>query len=110
MTIQLTIRPMTETPTQSGRYPVLHRGSVAGDAFYWCPEDVATNTKLYAGWQQLPDFGPTHWIDTAELAEKLPLEWDSKRFWADRNGFPTNNPPKPVKVAQKKSLFSHIFS
>ena len=121
MTTQtLTMRPMTEPPTKTGRYAVLHRGHIVGHAFYFTPEDVA-NKELYpdpgnnlrAGWQQLPNWGPTHWIDLSQL--NIPRENVHKRFWADINGYPTDNPQYPIAPAKvpptvKKSLFHRIFS
>lgn len=116
----LTMRPMTEPPTKTGRYAVLHRGQVVKDAFYWTPEDVADKEKypdpagrLRAGWQQLPHWGPTHWIDLSDLG--IPLDADHKRFWADAKGFPSDKPFVPtisVKTVKpvKKSLFKRIFS
>jgi hypothetical protein len=117
MSIQVAILPMTDTPTKTGRYPVLHRGSVAGDAFYWHPDDTtqifisSPSAKIRAGWQGLPHFGPTHWVDTSELGEHIPMVTDCKRFWADKNGFPADAPLRPeIKTTVKKSLFKRIFS
>lgn len=116
MTIQVSIRPMTDAPTKTGRYPVLHRGSIAGDAFYWHPDDTeqifasSPSAKIRAGWQQLPPFGPTHWVDTSEVATKIPMD-SCKRFWADKNGFPDDAPYRSEnKTPVKKSLFKRIFS
>lgn len=117
MNIQVTIRPMTEKPTKTGRYPVLHRDSVAGDALYWHPDDTlrifasSPSAKIRAGWQQLPDFGPTHWVDTSGLGEQIPLASECKRFWADKNGFPAGALLRPeIKTPVKESLFKRIFS
>lgn len=93
------VRPMTTLPTKSGRYPVFHRGRVAGDAYFWTQEDLDSGCYrtdemgLVAGWQQLPPWGPTHWIDVSTI--DIPSGATYKCFWANKNGFPTKNGQKP---------------
>lgn len=105
------VHPMTTPPTKTGRYVVLHRGMSAADAFYWTPEDVVGLTNCRAGWQQLPSFGPTHWIDTPQVS----FGDNIKRFWADSDGFPTidgNMAPylhKSLTPIKKKWYHSLMF-
>ena len=54
-------RLLTELPTKSERYPVAHRGGIGGHAYFVTEADA--RPSLPAGWQQMPDWGPTHWCD-----------------------------------------------
>lgn len=111
----LPLRLMTDPPSRTGRYAVLHSGHTVGHAWYWHPDDVANKEKYHdplgtmrAGWQQLPPFGPTHWIDLYAASIEM---GDYKRFWADKHRFPADKPYYAPPVSNvKKSLFKRIFS
>lgn len=70
-------RPMTDSPSKSGRYIVKHRGQIGGHAWYTAK---VGDTHYPVGWEQIPEFGPTHWLDETRSKE-IPLDDDSKRFW-----------------------------
>jgi hypothetical protein len=114
-TYKATIREMTEVPKKTGRYIVLNRGLVGGDAFYWTEEDVSSGrytSITRSGWTQLPQHGPTHWL---EIEDNIPFEDGAKRFWSDQNGFPADIPyrEKPilrtVMKPPKKTSFNQIL-
>lgn len=105
------VHPMTTPPLKTGRYPVLHKGGSAADAYYWTPEDAEGQHNCRAGWQQLPSFGPTHWIDTTHVS----FGDNTTRLWADSKGFPTIDgnmapyPDKPLTPIKKKWYHSLMF-
>lgn len=54
--------PITTPPEKTGRYIVCHRGGVVEAVIY-----IDTNVGNWApftkhGWQDLPAWGPTHWM------------------------------------------------
>jgi hypothetical protein len=53
--------PMTNPPNKSGRYAVAHRGLTIGNAYYNAKKG---DTHMPIGWSQLPDWGPTHWLNS----------------------------------------------
>lgn len=57
-------RLMKDNPPKTGRYIVCHRGRTGGDAFFVARAGEAG--ELPVGWSQMPDFGPTHWIDATD--------------------------------------------
>lgn len=70
--------PMTDPPARTGRYAVCHRGGIAGHAFYVHPDDAGRVLHLDPGWNQVPDFGPTHWCPTPAFDEDA---GPARRFW-----------------------------
>lgn len=111
------VRPMTTFPTKTGRYAVFHRGRVCGDAYFWAQSDIDSGNyhmpeTIVPGWQQLPHWGATHWIDLNML--DIPMDSDHKRFWGDANGFPTEQHVMPVTPSwhppKKKNWLQRLFS
>lgn len=50
-------RPMIDPPPIAGRFIVAHRGGIGGSAVY------GGGSPGFSEWSQVPDFGPTHWIE-----------------------------------------------
>lgn len=97
-------RPMSEYPEKTGRYCVGHAGRVFSDAYY----ADGDNTHYPTGWHQLPQFGPTHWLDgeydmSSELTiDRFSIEGrDQKKTFTDgyREGILS------VKCRARKLLF-----
>lgn len=63
------LRRMDDVPEKTGRYVVLHRGMIAGDAYYTACEG---DTHYPVGWSQYPSFMPTHWLDAPDMFEGVP--------------------------------------
>ena len=56
----MTWRLMSDFPEKTGRYCVGHRGHIFSDAYF----AAADANPLGSGYRpQLPQFGPTHWLD-----------------------------------------------
>lgn len=79
-------RLMTDFPEKTGRYCVGHRGQIFSDAYYVKGEN---ETHYPVGWHQLPQFGPTHWLDDdyemeGELENRFDLKGkDEKKDYSD---------------------------
>lgn len=59
-------RKLDDVPVKTGRYAVGHAGGIVGHAYYTAKTG---ETRYPVGWAQMPDFGPTHWIDPPKRAE-----------------------------------------
>lgn len=53
-------RQMDDPPKKTGRYIVAHAGMVGGSAFYTAAHG---DTHYPAGWAQVPQCRPTHWLE-----------------------------------------------
>lgn len=69
--------PMTNPPQKSAHYAVMHRGRVFGTAYYYAGDFKTSGMVL--GWNQLPDFGPTHWLDSGYIVQDA-----AARFWPEK--------------------------
>lgn len=65
------LRLLNDPPKATGRYVVMHRGMIAGHAYYTAQEG---DTHYQVGWSQLPDFNPTHWLDAPDMQFAQPAE------------------------------------
>lgn len=59
-------RLLSDPPAFTGRFCVGHRGQVYGDAYYVLEED-SRDLRMPAGWNQVPAFKPTHWLDAPDM-------------------------------------------
>jgi len=94
-------RRIDDFPEKTGRYIVSHSGRMASDAYFTANEG---DTHYPVGWSQMPQFGPTHWLDDEmKMEDDVPdnirfIHWpDMKEFeWGEGWSFGRNNLRKEI--------------
>lgn len=107
-------RLIDDFPEKTGRYVVAHRGKIASDAYFTAKEG---DTHYPFGWSQMPQFGPTHWLDDdTEMEGDIPniirfIQWpDMSKDYLDGYYEGRNRLRREIINLLKKMKFRKIKS